>query len=258
MRKVQQSKKLQPCVSILAGSCKQRAKYTVTPGICGVYWSKIPQQREIKGVGHLNHQTDRTAVHVQTPGRSNETSVLAAGCEHRAKCPRDVEVSGKTRPGRPDLFAVETMRATTDLPVQAGGHGDDVPGLAVDGEHVGDGAVGRLRQDAVAHHAVGRGGVVRVAGRHLHDGRACGRRTEVSRGLQGEESKTCRRWRKSSQVSEVLQGSDQENVTGRKEFAAFLCFPDKDFCGGTQQGKQKCDESAATLSSTELLRPLTS
>lgn len=50
----------------------------------------------------------------------------------------------------------------TDLSVQAGGHCNYVSSLAVDGEHVGDGTVGRLREDAVAHHAVGGGGVVRV------------------------------------------------------------------------------------------------
>lgn len=36
------------------------------------------------------------------------------------------------------------MRVTTDLPVQAGGHGDDVSSLAVDGEHVGYWTVRRL------------------------------------------------------------------------------------------------------------------
>ena len=61
----------------------------------------------------------------------------------------------------------------TDLSVQSGGHGDDVARLTVDGEHVGDGVVWRLGQDAVAHHAVGGGEVVRVAGGHLHDRRAC-------------------------------------------------------------------------------------
>lgn len=60
------------------------------------------------------------------------------------------------------------------LSVQAGCHCNYVSGLAVDGEHVGDGAVGCLREDAVANHAVSCGGVVRVAGCHLHHRRACG------------------------------------------------------------------------------------
>lgn len=66
----------------------------------------------------------------------------------------------------------ETQREGTDLSVQARGHRNDVSSLAVDGEHVGDGAVGGLRQDTVAHHAVGCGGVVGVGGRHLHHGGA--------------------------------------------------------------------------------------
>ncbi len=48
----------------------------------------------------------------------------------------------------------------TDLSVQAGCHCNYVSGLAVDGEHVGDGAVGRLREDSVAHHAISCGGVI--------------------------------------------------------------------------------------------------
>ena len=58
--------------------------------------------------------------------------------------------------------------ADTDLSVQAGCHRYDVSGLAVDGEHVGDGAVGRLGQNPVAHHAVGRGVVIGVESRHVH------------------------------------------------------------------------------------------
>lgn len=64
--------------------------------------------------------------------------------------------------------------ADTDLSVQAGCHCHYVSSLAVDGEHVGDGAVGRLREDPVAHHAIGCGGVIRVGGRDLHHGGACG------------------------------------------------------------------------------------
>lgn len=78
---------------------------------------------------------------------------------------------------------------TADLSIEPRRHGHDVPRLAVDGEHVGDGAVGRLRQDAVAHHAVRRGGVVRVGGRHLHHRRACGgereRGSQPGRGADG-------------------------------------------------------------------------
>lgn len=62
----------------------------------------------------------------------------------------------------------------TDLSVQAGCYCDYVSSLAVDGEHVGDGAVGCLWEDAVEHHAVSCGGIVRVGGCHLHHRRACG------------------------------------------------------------------------------------
>lgn len=64
--------------------------------------------------------------------------------------------------------------AYTDLSVQAGCHRNNVSSLTVDGEHVGDGAVGALGEDAVAHHAVRCGGVVRVCGGNLHHRRACG------------------------------------------------------------------------------------
>lgn len=60
------------------------------------------------------------------------------------------------------------------LSVQAGCHCNYVSGLAVDGKHVGDGAVGCLREDAVANHAVSCGGVIRVTGCHLHHRRAYG------------------------------------------------------------------------------------
>lgn len=66
----------------------------------------------------------------------------------------------------------ETQHECTDLSVQARSHCTDDSGLAVDGEHVGDGTVGGLRQDTVAHHAVGGGGVIGVCGRHLHHGGA--------------------------------------------------------------------------------------
>lgn len=54
------------------------------------------------------------------------------------------------------------------LAVQASGHRHNVPGLAVDGEHVLGRALGRLRHNAVPHHPVGRGAVVRVVGRDRH------------------------------------------------------------------------------------------
>jgi len=71
--------------------------------------------------------------------------------------------------------------ADTDLSVQAGCHCNYVSSLAVDGKHVGDGAVGRLWEDAVADHAISRGGVVRVSGCHLHHRRACGEKLKLAR-----------------------------------------------------------------------------
>lgn len=57
---------------------------------------------------------------------------------------------------------------TADLSIEPRRHGHDVPRLAVDGEHVGDGAVRHLGEDSVAHHPVGRGVVVAVERRHVH------------------------------------------------------------------------------------------
>lgn len=55
----------------------------------------------------------------------------------------------------------DTMHATdTDLSVQTGCHRNYVSSVTVDGEHIGDGAVRCLREDAVAHHAISCGGVV--------------------------------------------------------------------------------------------------
>lgn len=59
-------------------------------------------------------------------------------------------------------------RFQTHLPVEPSSHGDDVPCLAVNGEHVLRGALRGLRDDAVPHHPVGRGAVVRVVRRHRH------------------------------------------------------------------------------------------
>lgn len=59
-------------------------------------------------------------------------------------------------------------RFQTHLPVEASSHGDNVPRLTVDSEHVLGGALWGLGDDPVPHHPVGRGAVVRVVRRHRH------------------------------------------------------------------------------------------
>lgn len=54
------------------------------------------------------------------------------------------------------------------LSVQAGRHCHDVPCLTVDGEHVLGGALRGLGHDPVAHHPIGRGAIVSVAGCDRH------------------------------------------------------------------------------------------
>lgn len=65
--------------------------------------------------------------------------------------------------------------APPHLSVQASGHSHDVARFTVDGEHVLGGALRGLRHDPVAHHPVGRGGVICIVGRDCHHVGACNR-----------------------------------------------------------------------------------
>lgn len=56
----------------------------------------------------------------------------------------------------------------TDLAVDACCDGADLSGGSVDGEHIGNGDVRRLAEDAVVHEPIRRGAVVGVKGRYLH------------------------------------------------------------------------------------------
>lgn len=108
VKTVWRSGKLQAWINILAGCCKQRAKYAVTPGICGVHLA-CKEQNHTAEWNYRCQIAKSSNILTSSVGKDTREvkSVLTAGCEHRAKRGSDVEVCGKTKPGKPFLFCCQ-------------------------------------------------------------------------------------------------------------------------------------------------------